>query len=58
LFLDEEIGQLVKEKREKYLKYVSSKDPQARIEHRKMQGKIRKMITEEKTKARKRHVLR
>jgi len=39
------------------LKYISSKDPQARIELRRMQGKIRKMITEEKTKAGKRHGL-
>jgi len=33
------------------LKYISSKDPQARIELRKMQGKIRKMITDEKNKS-------
>ena len=56
-YWNEEIGQSVKEKREKYLKYISSKDPQGRIELRRMQGKIRKMITEEKTKAGKRHVL-
>jgi len=42
---------LVKEKREKYLKYISSKDPQVRIELRRMQGNIRKMITEEKNKS-------
>jgi len=50
-YWNEEIGQLVKEKREKYLKYISSKDPQARIELRRVQGKIRKMITEEKNKS-------
>jgi len=32
------------------LKWISSKDPQARIEFRRMQGKIRKMITKEKNK--------
>jgi len=31
-YWNEETGQFVKEKREKYLKYISSKDPQARIE--------------------------
>jgi len=30
---------------------MSSKDPQARMELRRMQGKIRKMITEEKNKS-------
>ena len=49
-YWNEEIGQLVK-KREKYLKYISSKDRQARIELRRMGGKIRKMITEEKNKS-------
>ena len=33
------------------MKWISSKDPQARIELRRMQGKIRKMITEEKNKS-------
>ena len=33
------------------MKYISSKDPQARIELRSMHGKIRKMITEEKNKS-------
>jgi len=33
------------------LKWISSKDPQARIELRRMQGKIRKMITGEKNKS-------
>ena len=33
-YWNEESGQLVKEKREKYLKYISSKDPQARTEIR------------------------
>jgi hypothetical protein len=42
---------LVKEKNGKYLKWISSKDPQDRIELRRMQGKIRKMITEEKNKS-------
>jgi len=42
---------LVKGKREKYLKYISSKDPQARMELRRMQGKLRKMITEKKNKS-------
>jgi len=50
-YWNEEIGQLVKEKREKCFKYISSKDPQARIELKRMQGKIRKMITEEKNKS-------
>jgi hypothetical protein len=42
---------LVKEKREKHLKWISSKDPQDRIEFRRMQGKIRKRITDEKNKS-------
>jgi len=42
---------LVKEKREKYLKWISSKDSQDRIQLRRMQGKIRKRITEEKNKS-------
>jgi len=46
----EEIGQLVK-KKGKYLKWISPKDPQDRIEFRRMQGKIRKMITEDKNKS-------
>ena len=50
-YWNEEIGQLVKEKKEKYLKWISSKDPQDRIEFKRMQGKIRKMITEEKNKS-------
>jgi len=33
------------------LKYISSKDPQARMELRRMQRKFRKMITEEKNKS-------
>jgi hypothetical protein len=41
---------LVKEK-EKCLKWTSSKDPQDRIEFKRMQGKIRKIITEEKNKS-------
>ena len=51
-YWNEELGQLVKkEKREKYLKWISSKDPQDRIVFRRMQGKIRKVITEEKNKS-------
>ena len=50
-YWNEEIDQLVKEKREKYLKWISSKDPQDRIEFRRMQRKIRKIITEEKNKS-------
>jgi hypothetical protein len=50
-YWNEEIGQLVKEKREKYLKWISSKDPQDRTELTRIQGKIRKMITEEKNKS-------
>ena len=51
-YWNEETGQLVKErKKKKYLKWISSKDPQARIELGRMQGKIRKMITEEKNKS-------
>ena len=50
-YWNEETGQLVKEKREKYLKWISSKDPQDRIEFRRMQGKISNMITEEKNKS-------
>jgi hypothetical protein len=49
-YWNEEIGQLVKEKREKYLKWISSKDAQDRTEFRRMQGKIRKMIKEKKNK--------
>ena len=33
------------------MKWISSKDPQDRIEFRRMQGKIRNMITEEKNKS-------
>jgi hypothetical protein len=33
------------------LKWISSKDPQDRIELRRVQGKIRKMITEAKNKS-------
>ena len=33
------------------MKWISSKDPQDRIELRRMHGKIRKMITEEKNKS-------
>jgi len=33
------------------LKWISSKDPQDRIELRRMQGKIRKRITEEKNES-------
>jgi hypothetical protein len=33
------------------LKWISSKDPQDRIEFRRLQGKIRKMITDEKNKS-------
>ena len=40
-----------KKKKEKYLKWISSKDPQDRIKFKRMQGKIRKMITEEKNKS-------
>jgi len=47
-YWNEEIGQLVKEKKGKYLKWISSKDPQDRTELRRMQGKIRKMVAEAK----------
>jgi len=50
-YWNEEIGQLVKEKREKNLKWTSSKDPQDRIEFRRLQGKIRKMTTDEKNES-------
>jgi hypothetical protein len=43
---NEEIGQLLK----KYLKWISSKDPQDRIEFKRMQGYIIKMIKEERKK--------
>jgi hypothetical protein len=33
------------------LKWISSKDPQDRIELRRMQEEIRKMVTEEKNKS-------
>jgi len=33
------------------LKWISSKDPQDRIERRMMQGKIRKMVAEAKNKS-------
>jgi adenine specific DNA methylase Mod len=49
-YWNEEIGQLVKEK-EKYLKWISSKDPPDRMEFKMMQEKIRKMITEQKNKS-------
>jgi hypothetical protein len=40
------------------LKWISSKDPQDRTELKRMQGKIRKMITEnKKIKAGKRYAL-
>ena len=43
------IGKRKKKKgKNTYLKWISSNDPQDRIELRRMQGKIRKMITEEK----------
>jgi len=48
-YWNEEIRQFGKKK--KYLKWISSKDPQDRIQLRRMQGKIRKMITEEKNKS-------
>jgi len=48
-YWDEEIGQLVK--KGKYLKWISSKDPQERTELRRMQGKIRKMVAEAKNKS-------
>ena len=38
-------------KRERYLKYISSKDPQSSIQLRRMQGRIRKMIIEHKNKS-------
>ena len=50
-YWNEEIEQLVKEKKGKYLKLISSKDPQDKIELRRVQGKIRKMITEAKNKS-------
>jgi len=40
-YWNEEIGQLVEEKRGKCLKWINSEDPQDRIELRRMQGKIR-----------------
>jgi hypothetical protein len=42
---------LVKGGEKKYLKWISSKDPQDRTDFKRMQGKIRKMITEEKNKS-------
>jgi hypothetical protein len=41
----------------KYFKWISSKEAQDRTELRRMQGKIRKMITGAKNKSLKRHVL-
>jgi isochorismate synthase EntC len=38
-------------KKEKYLKWISSKDPQDRIEFKRIQSKIRKMVSEEKNKS-------
>jgi len=38
-------------KKEQYLKWINSKDPQDRLEFKRMQGKIRKMVTEEKSKS-------
>jgi formamidopyrimidine-DNA glycosylase len=49
-YWNEEIDQLVKVKKGKYLKWISSKNPQDRIELRRVQGKIIKMITEVKNK--------
>ena len=37
--------------KKKYLQWISSRDPQDRIEFKRMQGKFRKMITEEKNKS-------
>jgi hypothetical protein len=48
---------LVKEKKGKYLKLMNSEDPQDRIDLRMMQGKIRKMIREEKNKSWERHAV-
>jgi alpha-amylase/alpha-mannosidase (GH57 family) len=42
---------LVKEKKGKFLKWISSKDPHDRIELRRMQGKISKVVTEVKNKS-------
>ena len=52
-YWNEEIEQLVKEKKGNYFKWISSKDPQDRIEltSRRVQGKIRKMIPEAKNKS-------
>ena len=49
-YWNEETEQLVKVKKGKYLKWISSKNPQDRIELRRVQGKIIKMITEVKNK--------
>jgi predicted DCC family thiol-disulfide oxidoreductase YuxK len=38
-------------KKEKYLKWICSKDPQDRIEFKRIQSKIRKMVSEEKNKS-------
>jgi hypothetical protein len=43
------LDNLLKEKK-KYSKWISSKDPQDRTEFKRIQGKIRKMVTEEKNK--------
>ena len=50
-YWNEEIGQLVKENGEEYFKWITSKDPQDRREFKRMQGKIRRMITEDKNKS-------
>jgi hypothetical protein len=50
-YWNEEIGQLVKEKKENDFKWISSKDPQDKTEFRRMQGRIRKMLTEEENKS-------
>ena len=49
-YWNEEIEQLVKVKKGKYLKWISSKNTQDRIELRRVQGKMIKMITEVKNK--------
>jgi hypothetical protein len=49
-YRNKEIGKLVR-KKGKYLKWSNSKDPQNRIELRRVQGIIRKMITEKKNQS-------
>jgi hypothetical protein len=50
-YWSEEIGQLVKEKKEKYLKWIRSKCPQDRTEFKTLQRKMRRMVLGEENES-------